>query len=81
MTLRLPNARAPMLAALLVAGAVSACREARRPPEVRIPPAFAVAESLRLRGRSAEALPHFERLRDSFALAASRLGRRVAEGG
>ncbi|HET6701742.1 MAG TPA: CHAT domain-containing protein [Gemmatimonadaceae bacterium] len=63
-----------MLVALLMAGAVSACREARRPPEVRIPPAFAVAESLRLRGRSAEALPHFERLRDSFALAGDTAG-------
>ena len=74
MTPAMPNARAVALAAALVACAAVACREVRRAPEVRIPPAFAVAESLRLRGRSAEALPHFERLRDSFALAGDTAG-------
>jgi CHAT domain-containing protein/tetratricopeptide (TPR) repeat protein len=59
---------------VFLAGAAAACRETRRPIEVAIPPAFAVAESLRLRGRSAEALPHFERLRDSFALAGDTAG-------
>ena len=72
---RVPNARRSALAVVLGACTVAAaCREGRRPPEVRVPPAFAVAESLRLRGRSAEALPHFERLRDSFALAGDTAG-------
>ncbi len=71
---RLPDARTAALVAVVTTSAVAACREVRRPPEVRIPPAFAVAESLRLRGRSAEALPHFERLRDSFALAGDTAG-------
>lgn len=74
MTLSMHNARPFWIAALITVGVVAACREARRPPEVRIPPAFAVAESLRLRGRSAEALPHFERLRDSFAIAGDTAG-------
>jgi CHAT domain-containing protein/tetratricopeptide (TPR) repeat protein len=54
--------------------ALAACREVRPPPEVRVLPAFATAESLRLRGRSAEALPYFERLRDSFAVAGDTAG-------
>ena len=64
------------MAGLAAAGclALAACREVRPPPEVRVPPAFATAESLRLRGRSAEALPYFERLRDSFAVAGDTAG-------
>jgi CHAT domain-containing protein/tetratricopeptide (TPR) repeat protein len=53
----------------VMAGAVLlACRETRRPPEVTAVPAhFAVAESLRVRGQSSEALPRFRALRDSLA--------------
>jgi tetratricopeptide (TPR) repeat protein len=53
---------------VVAGGAFLACREPRRPPEVTpVPAHFAVAESLRLRGQSAEALPRFRTLRDSLA--------------
>jgi CHAT domain-containing protein len=72
---RAPNVRACAVAALLAVPVVTSCREARRPPVVTpVPAHFAVAESLRLRGQSAEALPRFRALRDSLAAAGDTAG-------
>jgi CHAT domain-containing protein len=63
------------MSATLVACLVAACREVRQPPVVTpVPAHFAVAESLRLRGQSAEALPRFRALRDSLANAGDTAG-------
>ena len=77
MTRMLPNveARGITRVALLTACALAACRETRRPPVVTpVPAHFAVAESLRLQGQSAEALPRFRALRDSLARAGDTAG-------
>lgn len=76
MIARAPNVpRRTIWIALLAAWAAVACREVRRPPVVTpVPPHFAVAESLRLRGQSAEALPRFRALRDSLAAAGDTAG-------
>jgi CHAT domain-containing protein/Tfp pilus assembly protein PilF len=67
---------------VIAGGALLACREARRPPEVTpVPAHFAVAESLRLRGQSADALPRFRALRDSLALTSDTAGRWRAQMG
>ena len=75
MTSRLPSVRLGIAGVLLAAGVVAACREGRQPPVVSAVPAhFAVAESLRLRGQSADALPRFRALRDSLARAGDTVG-------
>jgi len=75
MTRAMPNVRGVTSVAMLVACTFGACREARRPPVVTpVPAHFAVAESLRLRGQSAEALPRFRALRDSLARAGDTAG-------
>ena len=76
MTARVPNvSRRTVWLVLPAACAVAACREVRRPPAVApVPPHFAVAESLRLRGQSAEALQRFRVLRDSLAAAGDTAG-------
>ena len=75
MNRRMPNARTGVAAAVLVGCVAAACREARQPPAVSpVPAHFAVAESLRLRGQSAEALPRFRALRDSLARAGDTVG-------
>lgn len=75
MTVRSPNARAGAPVTVVALCMLIACREARTPPVVTAVPAhFAVAESLRLRGQSAEALPRFRALRDSLARAGDTVG-------
>lgn len=75
MTSRVPNARTCATIAVTVSLGVAACREGRRPPAVNpVPAHFAVAESLRLRGQSADALPRFRALRDSLARAGDTVG-------
>src|SRR5688572_13351720 len=75
MTVRSPNVRAGTAVTMVMMCTLIACREARRPPSVTAVPAhFAVAESLRLGGQSAEALPRFRALRDSLARAGDTAG-------
>ena len=73
----MPNVRRRLIASLTTLAAClgAACREVRQPPVVTpVPAHFAVAESLRLRGQSAEALPRFRALRDSLASAGDTAG-------
>ena len=75
MSSRVPNARTCATIAVTVSVGVAGCREGRQPPAVNpVPAHFAVAESLRLRGQSADALPRFRALRDSLARAGDTVG-------
>ncbi|HEX6058127.1 MAG TPA: tetratricopeptide repeat protein, partial [Gemmatimonadaceae bacterium] len=56
-----------VFAGALAVGALAACEGHRAQPSLAPDPAFTAADSLRMEGRSAQALERFVALRDSFA--------------